>query len=57
VKPKIIRVPPYQPLMTWSVGNNGIPFMVFERHRLPELVEALERFVLDGGRNAAPFLV
>jgi len=43
----IIRVAPHYPILTWSVGTHGIEFMHFRRIHLPDLVVALERFVLD----------
>ncbi len=52
---KIIRVCPHYPVMTWTVGLNGIQFMHFERANLPALVSAISRFVLEKRTNTRPF--
>ena len=51
----ILRVAPYYPVMTWTVGGNGMAFMHFEREALPSLTAALARFVLEKRKNTRPF--
>ncbi len=51
----IIRVPPHYEYFAWSVGPRGFEMMMVPRRRLPDLVDALSRFVLAPPANFVPF--
>jgi len=51
----ILRVAPYFPVWTWSVGGKGIEFMHVTNEALPDMILALERFVLEKRKNSIPF--
>lgn len=54
---KIIRVPPYYPIVTWIAGTHGMEMIHIKRERIPDLVKALSQYVLDRGHGVRAFLV
>lgn len=51
----IIRVPPHHAFLTWSVGPKGFELMMVPREKLPDLVQALARFMLAPPVTFVPF--